>query len=65
VATEFGANALGGGPDSRALPNSQSPEEVATLIADLLEQRRGGDVYSRPEFIERVLGYLRGRVAGA
>ncbi len=65
VATDFGANALGGGPDSRALPNSQSPEEVATLIADLLEQRRGGDVYSRPEFIERVLGYLRGRVAGA
>ncbi|HEY5240714.1 MAG TPA: SDR family NAD(P)-dependent oxidoreductase [Polyangiaceae bacterium] len=40
-------------------------EEVATLIADLLEQRRGGDVYSRPEFIDRVLGYLRGRVAGA
>ncbi|HEX3344490.1 MAG TPA: SDR family oxidoreductase, partial [Polyangiaceae bacterium] len=65
VATEFGLNALGGGPDSRALPGGQTPEEVATLLADVLEQRRGGDVYSRPEFLERVLGYLRGRAASA
>jgi NAD(P)-dependent dehydrogenase (short-subunit alcohol dehydrogenase family) len=65
VATEFGLNAVGGGPDSRTLPHSQTPEEVATVIADLLEQRRGGDVYSRPEFFERVVGYLRGRATGS
>jgi NADP-dependent 3-hydroxy acid dehydrogenase YdfG len=60
VATDFGRNALGGGPDSRALPGAQSPEEVATILADALEQRRGGDVYTRPDAIERVVGYLRG-----
>lgn len=60
VSTEFGLNALGGGVDSRTIPGSQTPEEVATVIADAIETRRGGDVYTRPEAIERVLGYLRG-----
>jgi len=64
VATDFGLHALGGGPDSRSFPGAQSAEEVAKLLADVLDQRRGGDVYSRPEGLDRVLGYLRGLAAG-
>jgi NADP-dependent 3-hydroxy acid dehydrogenase YdfG len=60
VTTEFGANALGGGIDSRAIPGAQTPEEVATVMADAIAARRNGDVYTRPEAVERVLGYLRG-----
>ena len=59
VATDFGLNALGGGPDSRSLPGAQSADEVAAVIADAIEARRGGDVYTRPEALDRVLGYLR------
>jgi len=59
VATDFGLNALGGGPDSRSFPGGQSPEDVATVIADAIEQRRGGDVYTRPDADERVVGHLR------
>ena len=47
VRTEFGANAVHGGPDSRALPNSQSAEEVAEVIAGVIASRRP-DVYTRP-----------------
>jgi NAD(P)-dependent dehydrogenase (short-subunit alcohol dehydrogenase family) len=65
VTTDFGLNALGGGPDSRSLPGAQSADEVAAVIADAIEQRRGGDVYTRPEALERVLGYLRGLASGA
>src|SRR5438132_1059602 len=32
VATNFGKNALGGGPDSRQMPNAQPVEEVANVI---------------------------------
>jgi NADP-dependent 3-hydroxy acid dehydrogenase YdfG len=64
VATDFGLNALGGGPDSRALPFAQSPDEVASLLADAIEQRRGGDVYSRPDAFERVLAHLRSLAEG-
>ncbi|HEY8089966.1 MAG TPA: SDR family oxidoreductase [Polyangiaceae bacterium] len=65
VTTEFGLNALHGGVDSRTLPNSQSAEEVAAVIADAIASRRGGDVYTRPEAVDRVLGYLRGLATGA
>jgi short-subunit dehydrogenase len=47
VRTEFGANAVHGGPDSRALPNSQSAEEVAEVIAGVIASRKP-DVYTRP-----------------
>lgn len=47
VRTEFGLNARHGGPDSRALPESQSAEEVAEVIAKVVQDRRA-DVYSRP-----------------
>jgi NADP-dependent 3-hydroxy acid dehydrogenase YdfG len=60
VHTDFGKNALGGGPDSRAMPGGQTAEEVATVMASAIEERRNGDVYTRPEAIERVLQYYRG-----
>lgn len=60
VATGFGLNALGGGPDSRSLPGAQPVEEVAAIIADAIEARRNGDVYMRPEAVQRVLDYYRG-----
>jgi NADP-dependent 3-hydroxy acid dehydrogenase YdfG len=63
VATDFGASALGGGIDSRALPNVQSPEEVARLLADAALGRRG-DVYTMPNGLELALGHLRGLAAG-
>jgi NADP-dependent 3-hydroxy acid dehydrogenase YdfG len=57
VRTEFGLNALHGGPGSRQLPDSQSAEEVAAVIADVMESRRP-DVYTRKGARERVASYL-------
>lgn len=48
VATEFGTNALHGGPDSRRLPGAQAADEVAAAIADAIESPRA-EVYTRPE----------------
>jgi NADP-dependent 3-hydroxy acid dehydrogenase YdfG len=56
VATDFGSNALHGGPDSRTLPNAQPVGEVATVIADLIERPRA-EVYTRPELAELVARY--------
>lgn len=47
VATEFGANALHGGPDSRSLPYPQDVAEVGEVIAWVIETRKL-DVYTRP-----------------
>jgi NADP-dependent 3-hydroxy acid dehydrogenase YdfG len=60
VSTDFGLNALGGGPDSRALPGAQPAQEVAGIIAGAIETRRNGDVYTRPDAIQRVTDYYRG-----
>jgi len=57
VATDFGLNALGGGPDSRQLPMAQPVEEVARVIVDLIENPRA-DVYTRPGMRERVAAYF-------
>ncbi|MBL0171847.1 MAG: SDR family oxidoreductase [Gemmatimonadaceae bacterium] len=46
VRTDFGLNAVHGGIDSRALPYSQSAEEVAAVIAQVIESR-APDVYTR------------------
>lgn len=46
VRTEFGLRALHGGVDSRTIPYSQSAEEVATVIADVVGTTRT-DVYTR------------------
>lgn len=57
VRTDFGLNAMHGGPDSRAFPMSQSAEEVAAVIWQVVETRRP-DVYSRAGAKEQVLGYF-------
>ncbi len=56
VRTDFGLNALHGGPDSRTLPNSQSPEEVAAVVAQVIESRQP-DLYTLPGARQRVIGY--------
>ena len=63
VATGFGANALHGGPDSRALPGAQPVDEVARVIADAA-LTADGDVYTRPDALPRVLGYLESLAGG-
>jgi short-subunit dehydrogenase len=59
VRTEFGKNALDGGPDSRTLPDSQSAEEVAAVIADLIESPKP-DLYTRAGWRDRVVAYYAG-----
>jgi short-subunit dehydrogenase len=56
VRTEFGIHALHGGPDSRTLPDSQSAEEVAAVIAEVIDSRRP-DVYTRQGMQARVVSY--------
>jgi len=56
VATEFGVHALHGGPDSRMLPNSQTADEVAEVLAKVIETR-AADTYTRPEGRKMVAGY--------
>jgi len=46
-----------GGPDSRTLPNSQSADEVAEVIAGVIRSRQR-DVYTRPGVRQAVLDYL-------
>ncbi len=58
VHTEFGLNAVHGGPDSRNFPDAQSAAEVAAVIAEVIESRRA-DVYTRPGSQERVVEYYR------
>ncbi len=57
VRTDFGRNALHGGSDSRQLPDSQSTEDVALVIAGVVESPRP-DVYTRPGAHDRVVGYF-------
>ena len=56
VRTDFGKNSLHGGPDSRQIPDSQSAEEVAAVIAGVIESRLP-DVYTRPGAHDRIAGY--------
>ncbi len=56
VATEFGLNALHGGPDSRTMPRSQTADEVANVIASVIEHPRA-DVYTRPGTQQMVVAY--------
>jgi len=57
VRTNFGLNAVYGGVDSRSVPDSQSAEEVAAVIAGVIESR-APDVYTRPGSRERVVRYF-------
>jgi len=56
VRTDFGTNAAHGGPSSWELPDSQGVEEVAVVIADLLESRRP-DCYTRAGSRPRVAAW--------
>ncbi len=56
VATEFGAHARHGGPDSRQMPQSQEPGEVARIIADAIDSGRQ-DIYTPPGARQRVAEY--------
>jgi short-subunit dehydrogenase len=56
VHTDFGVNALHGGVDSRTLPDAQSADEVAAVIAQVIADRRP-DVYTRAGMAERVAAY--------
>lgn len=58
VRTDFGTNALHGGPDSHTLPNSQSADEAAEVIAAVITDRRA-DVYTRAGMADMAVGYLR------
>jgi short-subunit dehydrogenase len=57
VRTEFGVHALYGGPDSRQIADSQSADEVARVIAGVIESGRP-DVYTRPGAHAQVVGYF-------
>ena len=56
VYTNFGLNALHGGPDSRDFPDGQSAGEVAAVIADVIDSR-APDVYTRAGAHQRVVTY--------
>ena len=56
VRTDFGLNARHGGLDSRQLPDSQSAEEVAAVIARVIESREP-DVYTRKGAQDRIASY--------
>ena len=56
VGTDFGLNALHGGPDSRTFPGSQTAEEVAAVIAGVIASRQP-DVYTRAGAKAMVVGY--------
>jgi short-subunit dehydrogenase len=58
VATEFGSNALGGGPDSRTLPGAQSVEDATTVILDVIEHPRA-EAYTQPSMQAEVERYYR------
>lgn len=64
VATEFGLSALHGGMDSRTLPNAQPVEEVARILADVIE-RPQADVYTRPGSRQMVATYYAAEDLGA
>ena len=48
VATDFGLNALNGGPDSRKMPGAQSVEEAVAEIVKVIEVVAGGGLHRTP-----------------
>jgi NADP-dependent 3-hydroxy acid dehydrogenase YdfG len=57
VYTEFGLRARHGGPDSRGLPQGQTVDAVAAVIASVISSRKP-DVYTRPGARQMVLDYF-------
>ncbi|HVZ38845.1 MAG TPA: SDR family oxidoreductase [Candidatus Kapabacteria bacterium] len=56
VRTDFGLNAMHGGPDSRSFPDAQNAEDVAEVIAGVIGSRKP-DVYTRAGAHDRVVSY--------
>ncbi|HEX4355820.1 MAG TPA: SDR family oxidoreductase [Polyangiales bacterium] len=56
VATDFGLNSRHGGLDSRAIPGAQPVEEVAAVIADVIDHPRA-DTYTRPDAQKMIADY--------
>ena len=56
VATDFGNNAVYGGVDSRKLPTAQPVEEVAEVIARVIDTR-AADVYTQRGMRQNVIDY--------
>lgn len=56
VATDFGNHAIHGGMDSRQMPDTQSADDVAAVVAAVIESR-APDVYTRPGSRDRVAAY--------
>ena len=56
VYTDFGLNARHGGVDSRTIPGGQTPEDVAAVIAAVIESRQP-DVYTRAGSRQQVIDY--------
>lgn len=56
TATEFGVNSLHGGLDSRKIPGVQPVDEVALVMADLLEHPRA-EAYTRPAYREQAAAF--------
>lgn len=56
VATPFGVNARHGGIDSRTVPDTQTAEQVAEVMLNVIAAGRN-DVYTRPGSRERVIDY--------
>jgi NADP-dependent 3-hydroxy acid dehydrogenase YdfG len=56
VRTEFGVHARHGGVDSRQIPESQSADEVAAVVVDVIRTRRP-DVYTRAGSRDRIVAY--------
>lgn len=58
VATDFGVNAVGGGPDNKTLPGAQPVEEVVDVISTMVDHPEASvDVYSRPAYRGVVSAY--------
>lgn len=57
VATDFGVNALHGGPDNKKMAGAQPVEEVAQVIIDTIITPVA-DVYTRPMYHGIITGYL-------
>jgi len=64
VSTDFGKNALHGGPDSRSLPHSQPVEEVAKVIAAAIDEPKA-EVYTTPTVRQNVANYYAAEDMGA
>ena len=59
VYTDFGKNAMHGGPDSRAIPGGQDVADVVEVIVGVIESRRT-DVYTRAGAQAEVAAYYAG-----